>query len=149
MTSQIEDIFDQFKGLPCTRQEVGQMRSLSLGFGPEELPSPRRNRPYRVWEVGTYDSFWRVSIHSQTVLSKSDAPSQSELDPRLAKIEFGNLVLIRESSATDVRLEMDNGVAIDFLGDPNEDDEFFHVFGPEHLYVGFTVAGWHVGLSKK
>jgi hypothetical protein len=49
-----------------------------------------------------------------------------------------------------VRVELDNGCAVDFLTTLSEDDECFHMFCPGSLYVEFSVAGgWKIGPSDK
>ena len=126
------------------------MRSLSLGFG--ELAandSPKRKRQYRLWELGTYSSDWQIVEGAVILLAKNRSISLVELDASLEGVEFGRFAAIRQLSKTDLRLELDNGVAVNFFGKSDVDDEYFHVLGPQKLYVEFSKAGWKVGRSDE
>jgi hypothetical protein len=144
------EIFSRIVGQPCLRSEVGAMRSLSLGFGElAENDSPNRNRQYRLWELGTYSSHWQIVEGSVILLAKHRSMNPVELDASLEAIELGRFAAIRQLSKTDLQLELDNGVAVNFFGKGDVDDEYFHVRGPQKLYVEFSEAGWKVGRSDE
>ena len=135
-------------GQPCTRREVGRGKSLSLGFGGIAEDASRRNcKGYRKWEIGTYDSSWRVTRGTAVLLSSQISLSHDELNQTLRAIEFGAFMTLRQLSDLEVRLELSNGTAVDFLGTSEDDDEFVHVFCPEKSYVEFSRAGWRAGRS--
>jgi hypothetical protein len=146
----VDRMFNEVVGQPCTRKEVGSMRSLSLGFG-DEAPadSKKRNRHYRVWEMGTYGANWRITNGSVVLLSKDGEAGEAELDVRLQLIDIGRFSAIRQRSGTDLTLEFDNGVAVDLFGDASTNDEYFHLFCPKKLYAEFSQAGWRVGRSDE
>lgn len=144
----IDQIFEKIVGQPCTRREVGSMRSISLGFGEEAPKRESRNRDYRLWEMGTYVGDWKVISGGCIALSKNRTTNIGELDALLQTIALGRFVAIRQLSRTDIRIEMDNGSALDISGNSREDDEYFHVFCPDGRYVEFSNAGWRIGSSE-
>ena len=150
ITDEIRKLFAQMVGLPCTRKQVGEWKSLTLGFGEEDLSRRYKSQVYQEWELGTYDAFWEISNSAGAILSKGDAKSDVELDPRLELVEIGAFAKIYQVSDVAVRVETDNGVSITFTSkaDPDDDEEeFFHLFAPGHRYVNFTSVGWRLGPS--
>ena len=137
-------------GQPCTRREVGRGKSLSLGFGEIASDASRRNgKDYRKWEIGTYDGVWRVARGSVVLLSAQRSNDLGELNQELGAIELGAFMGLRQLSELDVRLELDNGVAVDFLGTSTDDDEYLHVFCPEKAYIEFSPKGWRAARSDE
>lgn len=139
-------------GKRCCRQRVGRGRSLSVGFG-EKVPhsKPRTADPfYGEWELGTYSSAWRVIHKGRVVCGSSDVvDSIDELDERLQTIKLGVILVIEALSHFDIRVKLDDDVCIDFICASSEDDEMFHIFGPESLYVEYVCRdGWKVGRSN-
>jgi len=132
------------------RKEVGSMRSISLGFG-NEAPesSQKRNRHYRLWELGTYSGDWQIVHDEAVLLSKDRSTNIAELDGLLQSIDIGCFVALRQLSKTDLRLDLDNGLVVNFSGNPDVDDEYFHVFCPEAQYAEFSEAGWTIGHSDE
>lgn len=147
MNPEVNEIFAQIVGQPCTRKEVGSMRSISLGFGEESLEPRRRKRHYRRWELGTYIGDWKVANDAGVLLAKSHSTDVGELDAKLGALHFGRLLSIQQLSKSGVRLNLDNGLAVDIIGDMTDDDEYFHAFGPGSAYVEFSERGWQVGRS--
>lgn len=145
----IDHIFEKIAGQPCTRKEVGSMRSISLGFGDEAPKSKPGNRDYRLWEMGTYGGDWKVIGGGCVELSKNRTTNIGDLDALLQTIDFGRFVAIRQLSRTDIRIELNNGLTLDISGNSSEDDEYFHVFCPDGRYVEFSGAGWRIGSSQK
>jgi hypothetical protein len=75
--------------------------------------------------------------------------SIDELDERLQAIRLGAVIAVEEQSQFEIRVKLDDGVFIDFICASAEDDEMFHIFGPESLYVEYTCpGGWKVGKSN-
>ena len=147
MTPEVNAILEKIVGQPCTRKEVGSMRSLSLGFGEESIDIKRRDRQYRLWELGTYSGDWKIVNDAGVVLAKGMSSDIGELDFKLQTLQIGRFVSIQQLSKADVRLKLDGGVTVDFYGDNNNDDEYFHVFCPENVYIEFSERGWQVGRS--
>ncbi len=147
MSPEVNEIFDQIVGQPCTRKEVGSMRSISLGFGEDSLEPKRRKRQYRRWELGSYSGDWKVVNDAGTLLAKSQSTDIGELDAELGALHLGRLTSIEQISKSGVRVNLDSGLAVDIIGDTVDDDEYFHVFGPESVYVEFSETGWQVGRS--
>lgn len=126
------------------------MRSISLGFG-DEAPadSKKRNRNYRLWEMGTYSGDWQIVHDGIVLLSKDKSVNVAELDGLLHSIDLGCFVALQQLSKTDLRLELDNGLVVNFSGNAADDDEYFHVFCPEEKYAEFSEAGWTLGRSDE
>lgn len=148
----IQSTFAALIGKRCCRQRVGRGRSLSVGFG-EKVPhsKPKTADPfYGEWELGTYSSAWRVIQEGRVVCGSSDVvDSIDELDERLQAIKLGAVLAIEALSQFDIRVKLDDEVCIDFICASAEDDEMFHIFGPESLYVEYTCSeGWKAGKSN-
>jgi hypothetical protein len=143
-------------GLACCRSKVGGFFSLSLGFGKlvpiPMLKSGRRlnTAHYGEWEIGSYFCSWRVIRRSDILYSGSNnIGSESELDERIANVDFGCFMSIVQLSKWDVRIECTADLFIDFLGIDSH-DESFHVFCPNNVSIVFKPgSGWFVGPSNK
>ena len=82
--------------------------------------------------------------------SQDPADSIDELNQALNGIELGRFSSLRQVGEMDVRVELDNGCAIDFLATISDDGECFHIFCPESICVVFSPAdGWQIGPSDK
>lgn len=140
-------------GKVCCRQRIGRGRSLSIGFG-ERVFHGKSNMPddfYGEWEIGTYTASWRV-VQKDIILcgSQDVVDEDAELDQLLNTILLGRVAAITNIGKLDIRVDMDNGIHIDFLGCSTEDDEMFHIFGPENLYIEYSVKeAWKIGKSNK
>jgi glucan biosynthesis protein len=146
--SEMNEIFEKIAGQPCMRKEVGSMRSISLGFGDEASAiNKRRNRHYRLWEFGAYSGDWKIAQGADVLLAKSHSSDVSDLDSKLQSISLGRFQSIQQLSKSAVRMNLDNGFAVEFFGDTDDDDEYFHVFCPENVYIEFSESGWQVGRS--
>jgi hypothetical protein len=127
------------------------MRSLSVGFG-DKVFHGRDDLPdghYGEWEIGTYWPCWRV-VSGHKILCGSQDPVESiqELDERLQVLVLGKFVGVSALSEFDIRVDLDNGIHIEFFGITADDDELFHVFGPNRLYVEFSTTNkWKIGRS--
>ena len=136
-------------GKPCCRQRVWRPRSLSFGLG-EKLNhgNPKLvDTFYGEWEIGTYYCAWRVIQKGRIILGSSEVvDSVDELDESLKRIEFGSILSLTQQGAFDVRAEFDMGLAVEFLTTTNHDDESFHIFGPQNLYIEFSIRG---GWTKR
>jgi hypothetical protein len=116
-------------GKPCRSKVVGEYKSLALGFG-EEVSRPTARNPLAVrseWEIGTYTAAWRI-VHGNEVLCGS-------MDP--VKIEM--------TSRFDIRVVLSGESYVEFICASSDDDEIFHIFGPENFFAKYSLAdGWTV-----
>ncbi|HWV16076.1 MAG TPA: hypothetical protein VN030_11665 [Cellvibrio sp.] len=149
------EVYDAFSGLigkQCCRKRVGEFRSLSIGFG-EKIPHVKSRAVdafYGEWEIGTYSSAWRIVCEDKIICASMNlVDSSEELDQQLQSIFLGGVVSVEMTSLFDIRVNLDNGVFIDFICVSADDDEMFHIFGPDYRYVDFIAAnGWGVGKSN-
>ena len=152
MNIEVREIVKDIIGKPCSRKQVGRMKSLSLGFG-EIVPNKSRLKEsidYAEWELGTYYCSWRILKDGRIVCGSQDTADIDDLNVEISKIEVGRFVALRQLTDLDVRAECDNGIAIDFLATISDDDECFHIFCPENRHVEFKViSGWKIGPSDK
>jgi hypothetical protein len=151
MNDSINKVIEQLTGKPCWRKQVGRNRSLSLGFGGMvHRKSQQGDRLYGEWEVGTYYGAWRVFQGGRVLCGSQDpVDSVDDLNAILNRIEFGGFAYLRQFTNLDVRIEFDNALSVDFLATISGDDECFHIFCPESLYVEFSVvSGWRLGKSN-
>src|SRR5579871_1894229 len=98
MNNGINEIVYGMIGACCTRKEVGSMRSLSLGFGEQSRERRSRYRQYRQWELGTYDSDWKIIDGTGVLIEKNQSHDIAELDARLQTVLLGRLIAIRQVS---------------------------------------------------
>lgn len=135
---------------PCCRQSLTAGRGLSVGFG-EKIPhgKPRlRDTFYGEWEIGTWEASWRITRNGVVLCGSQDGDTADLLHERLQEIELGSILGIEAPSRFDIRVRLDGEVLIDFFTTSSVDDETFHVFCPQNLYVGYSwTAGWSVGRS--
>lgn len=149
----IQDLLKPMFGKPCCRKQVGSMKSLSIGFGNKiQHGNPKlKDDYYGEWELGTYNSAWRVMDKRRILCGIHDpVDSIEELNGALNRIELGSITSLEHYRNLDVRVELDNNIIIDFLAATSDDDELFHIFCPGDKYVEFTVErGWTLGESEK
>lgn len=152
MNSNITELIEQIVGKPCSRKEVGRMRSLSLGFGSEVRSTIKLNeKVYREWEIGTYRSAWRV-VRGGTILCGSQdlVDSIEELNLELDRIDLGRFSSLQQIGDLDVRIAFDSGITVDFLATMSDEDECFHIFGPGEVFIEFSLqGGWKKGPANK
>jgi hypothetical protein len=93
-------------GQRCCRKQIGYRRSLSMGFGrkiPNNNPKTRDGY-YGVWEIGTYESAWRVIKDGIIICASHDASASQtpenppDIDNAFRKIVFGRLLAIRQKT---------------------------------------------------
>jgi len=152
MNNDAMKVIERIVGIPCSRKEVGRMRSLSLGFGQEVKSALKLNeKDYREWEIGTYRSAWRVTQRATILCGSQDVvDSIDELTVALAQVDLGRFASLRQVSDFDIRIDFDSGVAVDFLAAASDDDEYFHVFCPGGQYIELSArGGWKTGPTNK
>ena len=151
MTEEVSVLLTKLRGEPCTRREVGRGKSLSLGFGEEaEQTTIKRSRAYRLWEIGTLRSAWRILKDGVLLCGSRDTDEPAEANKTLAGIELGGFSSLRQLTELDVRVELDNGVAIEFFTAFSDDDETFYISCPGKLWVKFSAReGWQTGPSDQ
>ena len=146
----VHGAFSELVGKPCCRQRVGEWRSLSIGFG-EKVPhgSSKKIDPfYGEWEIGTYSSAWRIVRDGQILCASKDlVDSTEELDEKLQRIPLGTIVGVQALHQFDISVKLTDGVSIEFICVSTDDDEMFHIFGPNRLYVEYKYAkGWNIAI---
>ena len=151
MNEEIRSTIEKCMGEPCTRTDVGRMKSLSLGFGDEDQRKrERHDKNYRLWEFGTYNCAWRIIRDGRVLCGSQDPADVAELDLIVGSIELGRFASILQMNELDIRVSFDNGVAIDFITTFSDDDECLHIFVPEHRCIKFSIrTGWKIGPSDK
>lgn len=150
MNKEIIDVVSTIYGKKFCRIVVGRNKSLSLGFGEKVFHNnPRlKNRYYGEWEIGTYYSSWRIVNNNQIVLGSNDSDDIEWLNSKINEIEFQEVTAIVNSSAFDVQVVFKNGMRLDFIATFSDEDETFHIFCPEKIFVEFNVKGvWKIGKS--
>lgn len=152
----IKDIDEHFAraiGEECCRQRVGGMRELSIELG-KKVAHGRNlldDYFYGEWKIGSYMSTWRIFEDGNLICAgQDDVDSIEELDKRLSSIKFGRLTSITNILPFDIRVSFDSGIQIDFLICTNEDDDAFHIMGPDHLCMTWSLMhGWKIGKSNE
>lgn len=143
MNSEILEFIKPLFGKKCCRVRVGLLKSLSLGFGKKIFHNKTRlnDTYYGEWEIETFCCSWRI-LKGDRIICASNDGDEKDLDEDIHKIEIGAITEIIKLNDIDVRVKFDNGVQIDFLATTSDyDDNIFHIFCPEHYYVGLTLAG--------
>jgi len=152
MNDNLKQLIAPLVGKPCCRRRVWRGRSLSLGFGKKVFHENERliDSFYGEWEIGSYYGCWRVVKEGKMLLGSQDAVDKiDDLDGVLQRIEIGRVVSVRHLTSLDIRVDLDNGVAVDFLAMVS-DDECFHICCPGDIYAEFKVSsGWEIGPSNK
>lgn len=134
----------------CCFQEVGEYRSLSLGFGMRlETQGLRGKRVRSEWDIGTYNSAWRVVSHGEILCgSMTPVDTNAEHNDLLESIQFGAFVGLEILSPFDIRLKTSNGVDVEFMSASSHDDEDFHIIGVDHSVLTYHYkTGWQLGNS--
>ena len=149
--SRVERMIAGLVGEPCMRKEVGEYKSLSLGFGPEEVPNKvPAARIYRTWELRTYRSSWRIVRGGFVICGHRDLGDNAEFNITLGSIDLGKFASLRQLNDLDIRIELDNGVKVDFLSTFSDDDELISIFCPGNSIIEYSVRhGWITGPSDK
>ena len=148
----LEDILPLLIGKKCCRVRVGASKSLSMGFGEKIYHNNNKleDAYYGEWEIGTYYCAWRV-IKGDKIMCGASDPTESieELNRDINRIKFGSIVSIAKLTSFDVRVEFDNEIVVDFLPTISDQDELFHIFCPDNLYIELSFEGkWLIGKSN-
>ena len=106
---------------------------------------------YGEWEIGTYYCAWRVIQNQRVLVGSSDVvDSLDELDDALKRVDFGCIRSLAQQGSFDVRAEFDSGLAVEFLTTTSDEDESFHIFGPQSLHIAFSIGGgWTKGKADE
>lgn len=154
--SEVVDVLAPMFGLTICRRRVGRSRSLSIGVG-SQLPHGRTDLSdtyYGEWELGTYCGAWRLVRDGQVICGSSDlVDSITDLDDRLQTVLLPiRLTGLEMLSPLDIRIIFDDGICIDILpaSTDTQDDELVHIFGPDSLFLQFSLhSGWQSGRSDR
>lgn len=134
------------KGAECCRQRVGRGRSLSLGFGERvhHGKSELEDTFYGTWELGSYYPIWRILINDDIVMGHADAfDSISDMNEILSRIKIGRLKNVMMLNHLDISIECEGDIHIEFMPATSDEDDVFHVFLPNNIFVGFQPKrGW-------
>jgi hypothetical protein len=140
-------------GLPNCRTDVGEHKSLSLGFGDRVFHEhdKLRTRFYGEWEIGTYFSAWRVVKGNSILLGRGDLGTSEDLATRLSQIPLGAISALVQPSPLDLRIELNNDVVVEIYANMSDpDDDFFHIFLPGKKHLGVSAGGvWNLSDSDK
>lgn len=154
MSNNIEEklkrIFNDMYGKKCCRVNVGEYKSLSVGFGDKIYHNnPRLNDDYYgEWEIGTYSSSWRIISNKKIVCASNDS-DENGLNKIIKKIEIGSFIDLKVINEMDIRVVCDNNLIIDFLVTVNDDDDLFHIFCPNNIYIELLSGGkWDIRNSS-
>ncbi|MFZ6719409.1 hypothetical protein [Undibacterium sp. Ji49W] len=145
--------FSGIIGKRCCRQRAGEYKSLSLGFG-EKVPHVRKKSVDSFsgeWEIGTYSAAWRI-VKNGAILCGSMNPvdSNEELEQQVDALQLGIVMSIEMLSKFDIRIALDDRTFVEFMCASNDDENVFHIFGPDHLFLGYSPAhGWRLRKSNE
>jgi hypothetical protein len=138
-------LLEKIIGKECCYLEVGEYRSLSLGFGMRvETQGLRGRRVRSEWNIGTYNSAWRVVSHGEILCgSMTPVDDNAEHNALLESIQFGAFVGLELLSPFDIRLKTSNGVDVEFMSASSRDEEDFHIIGVDHSVLTYHYkTGW-------
>ena len=140
-------------GKKCCRVRIGDTRSLSLGFGKKIYHnSPKLSDTYYgEWEIGTYYCAWRIIKDNNILYGKNDPEDDYDVfTQQLKKLHFGSLTSIDQLNNYDIRFSFSSGIVIEFIATIGFDDEYFHIFGPEDIYIGLLPGGkWEISKANE
>lgn len=131
-----------------------------MGFG-KKIPtnnSKSRDGYYGEWEIGTYESAWRVIQSGKIICASHDASASltpetpADIDQMFREITFGRLLSIQKKNTWDFVINFECGISIHLFGaSSNADDgDFFHIFCPEKKIIAYEAGvGWYVGASDQ
>ena len=146
MDKQVLNLFEKLYRKNCCRVEVGAMKSLSIGFGEKIFHNnPKlKEKYYGEWEIGTYYCSWRILLNSGIICGSNDG-NEKELNDKVKQINFGRMVKIDQPTTMDVSIHFDNDYRVDILPTISDDDEYFHIFCPDEIYIKLSKDGnWSI-----
>jgi hypothetical protein len=153
MREEVQVLLKPLIGLECCRVDVGQRKSLSIGFGERVYHGNDRLKTtfYGEWELGTYDSAWRVMQGRNIVLGKGDEGSSEALTEKLQVINLGKVLELTQPSRVDFLIGLENEISIAFFAESSSSDEdYFHVFMPGKKHLAVSNGGiWTYSDSNK
>lgn len=146
----VDEILAKIIGKECCYLEVGEYRSLSLGFGVRLETQGRRGKWVRSeWNIGTRNSAWRVVSHGEILCgSMTPVDDNAEHNELLESIQFGAFVGLEMLSPFDIRLQTSNGVDVEFMSASSLDYKDFQIIGVDHSMLTYHYkTGWLLGNS--
>lgn len=150
LEAEVDRFLAKVIGKECCDQEVGEHRSLSLGFGIRLETQGRRGKRVRSeWDIYTYNSAWRVVSHGEILCgSMTPVDSNAEHNDLLRSIQFGAFEGLEILSPFDIRLKTSNGVDVEFMSASSQDYGDFHIIGVDHSLLKYHYkTGWLLGNS--
>ena len=125
----LEHLKDDIIGQPCTRLDVRKDGSISLGLG--KLCPTRYKKGsvpfYGFWELGTYNSSWRIIKSDDILLGSGDV--FEDFDMKRQNIHILNTILldVNELGKYDVTFSFSDDYRLDFLSCFSDKDEILHI----------------------
>ncbi len=140
-------------GKRCCRQQSGEWRSLSIGFGEKVYhgdPKIRATPYYGEWELRTYGAAWRVTRGNRVLCgSREVVDVEREVDERLQLVKLGGFQRLDAVSIFDLRVQLDDGTSIDFMEMSTDDGHLFDIRAPNDVSIKYsTRRGWMIGPSN-
>lgn len=151
ISAEVSEFIQPLLGKAVCRQQVGDGRSLSIGFGQKVFHSNPKKKDiyYGEWEIGTYTAAWRIIREDQIVIGSQDLfETLTDFDQALHRVMLPPIQVIEQSSNFDIRVVLSGGLSLEFLCASASDDEMFHIFAPDSKYLEFTCKhGWKIGAA--
>ena len=146
----LKDLENEILNQNLCRIDFRKDKSLFLGIG-NRIYSTAENRCvsfYGEWEIGTYNSSWRIIKDNKICLaSESDIVKESYKEIVIDKII--TLLQIQEITPFDLRFIFSDGLIIDFFNCYCDEDEMIHVLKNDGTWWEKDFCGiWHKGLSS-
>ena len=152
MVKKILEIINPMFGLKCCRARIISYKGFELGFGEKVFhDNPNLVDTYfGEWEIGSYWSAWRILQDDKILLGKNDVEDIPQMNKKLKKIKFGEVISINQLSKFDIRVEMTNNMFIDFFGTFSFSDGIFHIFcADNHCIEFFSNGRWAINKRDK
>jgi len=129
---------------------VGNFKSLSLTFCKTVNTGPENAEIVREWKISTYYCSWRIIRNNMIILGSNDSNDLNLLNQELSKIIFKEVIFITNYTAHDVNVLFEDGTSINFINTISDNDETFHMFCPDNIYIKFNSQGaWEIGPSNR
>lgn len=130
--------------MPVCRLSVNSYKMLSIGVGRKEYHNDTSlvTDYYGEWEFGSYINSWRILKNDKIIIGRDNRfENKNELNDRVNSISFGSFQEITIRNGRDVILNFSDSVEVQFLKTISDDDESFHIFCPNNIYIYLTAAG--------
>jgi hypothetical protein len=149
---QLAPFLTVLSGMACQAIRIGTDKGLSLAFG-KMITNHRTNsavKEYGEWELGSFFPVWRIMVAGRIILGSQDiSGSLNDMNSQISSLP-GNLKNIESLTNFDIKVSFDCGTEIEFIHASSDEDEIFHIFGPDNVYVEYQYpGGWKISRSDK